>query len=194
MRILITFFLTVLCTLSLTGCAQQPEPAEMAGASPEAEAVVSPPAEETAAPAVPPVEETAPGEKTENLSEEEAETEMNLINLTVNGTTLTARLTDNSSAQALRELLAEGPLTIAMSDYGDMEKVGPLGTDLPTNNEQITTQAGDLILYQGSAFVIYYAPNSWSFTRLGLINDMTAEELKELLGDGDVEVTLSLPE
>lgn len=81
-----------------------------------------------------------------------------------------------------------------MRDYAGMEKVGAIGTDLPTNNEQITTEAGDLILYMGNAFVIYYAPNSWNFTRLGKINDITAEELKDILGEGDVQVMLSLSE
>ena len=181
MRTLIAIFLTVMCTLSLTDCAERPGLPETDGGSSGAAASL-------------PAVETAAGEETENLPEGDDKAEMNLINLTVNGTTLTAELADNSSAQALRELLAEGPLAISMSDYGNMEKVGPLGTDLPTNNEQITTQAGDLILYQGNAFVIYYAPNSWNFTRLGRINDMTAEELKDLLGSGDVEVTLSLPE
>ena len=117
-----------------------------------------------------------------------------MITLTVNGSTLTATLADNSSAEALRELLADGPLTVQMSDYASMEKVGSLGTSLPTNNEQITTEAGDFILYQGSALVIYYAPNSWNFTRLGKINDVTAAELKEILGSGDVEVTLAMVE
>mgnify|MGYP001098684945 CR=1 FL=1 len=114
------------------------------------------------------------------------------LTITVNGTALTATLADNSSAQALRELLAEGPLTIEMSDYGNFEKVGPLGTDLPRNDEQITTEAGDLILYQGNSFVMYYATNSWNFTRLGKINEVTADELREILGDDSVTVTLSL--
>ena len=104
----------------------------------------------------------------------------------------TATLADNSSAAALKDLLEEGPLTIDMRDYASMEKVGSLGTSLPTNNEQITTESGDLILYQGNAFVIYYAPNSWNFTRLGKINDVPQEELKQALGTGSVQVTLSL--
>ena len=116
----------------------------------------------------------------------------NQILLTVNGQTLMATLAENSSAQALKELLTQGPLTISMRDYDSMEKVGDIGTDLPTNDEQITTEAGDLILYMGSAFVIYYAPNSWNFTRLGKINDITAQELKDLLGGGDVQVTLTV--
>ena len=110
----------------------------------------------------------------------------------IGDTILKATLEDNSSAEALKELLRDGPVTIEMKDYAGMEKVGSIGKRLPANNEQITTSAGDLILYQGSQFVIYYAPNSWNFTRLGRIGDITADELKELLGDGDVTVTLSL--
>ncbi|MCD7859876.1 MAG: hypothetical protein LUH51_06875 [Firmicutes bacterium] len=113
--------------------------------------------------------------------------------LTVNGTALTAVMEENSSVSALLELLADGPLTIKMQDYGDMEKVGSLGTDLPRNDRQTSTEAGDLILYQGNSFVIYYDTNSWSFTRLGKIQGITAGALRELLGDGDVTVTLSLP-
>ena len=75
-----------------------------------------------------------------------------------------------------------------------MEKVGSLGQDLPVNDEQITTEAGDLILYQGNSLVIYYAPNTWNFTRLGKINGVSAEELQDILGEGDVTVTLSLAE
>ena len=115
-----------------------------------------------------------------------------MLKLTINGTILTATLADNSSAQALRELLTSGPVTIDMRDYGNMEKVGSLGTSLPTNNEQINTQAGDIILYQGNQITIYYNTNSWSLTRLGKINNITAQELRTLLGNGNVSVTLSL--
>lgn len=121
------------------------------------------------------------------------QTENRMI-LTINGQELMATLADNSSAQALKEMLSEAPLTISMRDYGSMEKVGGIGTDLPTNDEQITTEPGDLILYMGNAFVIYYAPNSWNFTRLGKINDITEKEWKEILGDSDVQVMLSLSE
>lgn len=116
------------------------------------------------------------------------------INIQVNDHTLTATLADNSSADALVSLLEKGPLTVSMTDFSNMEKVGSLGTSLPRNDENITTEAGDLILYQGNMLVIYYAPNTWDFTRLGKINDITAGELKSILGTGDVTVTLSLPE
>lgn len=116
----------------------------------------------------------------------------NNINIHIGEHTLTATLEDNSSAAALKELIAQQDLVIDMSDYANMEKVGAIGKDLPRNDMQTTTEAGDLILYLGNSFVIYYDTNSWDFTRLGKIDDITAEELKEILGTGDVTVTLSL--
>lgn len=115
-----------------------------------------------------------------------------LIKITVGSIVMTAKLSDNSSAEAFRQLLAKGPLTIRMSDYGEMEKVGPIGSELPRNDEQISTDAGDIILYQGNSIVIYYDKNSWSFTRIGKINDITQERLKAILGSSDVDVTFSL--
>ncbi len=118
--------------------------------------------------------------------------EENIMYIKIGDNTLTAELADNSSADALKEMLSEGSITIEMSDYANFEKVGDLGKSLPRNDEQITTEAGDLILYQGNSFVIYYDTNSWNFTRLGKIKDISADELKNILGDGDVTVTLFL--
>ena len=120
------------------------------------------------------------------------EVQSTLINLKIGEYLFTATLVDNSTTEALKNMLAEGPITIKMSDYGNMEKVGSFETSLPRNDEQITTEPGDLILYQGKAFVLYYAPNSWTFTRIGKINDVTQEELMQALGSGEVTVTLSL--
>lgn len=107
------------------------------------------------------------------------------------GRTFTATLADNSSARALMELLEKGDISIEMEDYARMEKVGPLGANLPRNDERISTGPGDLILYQGRNLVIYYAPNSWNFTRLGKIDNATRDDLVSALGTGNVTVTLS---
>ena len=93
---------------------------------------------------------------------------------------------DNESVEALRELC---PLTIEMSMYGGFEQVGSLGESLPRNDEQITTEYGDIVLYSGNQIVVFYGSNSWEYTRLGHLN-MTQEELTELLGNGDVEITI----
>lgn len=114
------------------------------------------------------------------------------MTLTVNGTKMTATMENNTSAWALHRMLEHGDKTIQLRDYGGMEKVGILRKGLPSNNEDISAKPGDLILFMGGSFVIYYEPNHWNFTRLGHINDVTQEELKETLGDGNVTVTLSI--
>lgn len=106
--------------------------------------------------------------------------------------TLPVKLADNGSAAALRELLKQGDITVDAHDYGNFEKVGSLGTELPTNDEQITTEPGDVILYQGNQITVYYDTNSWSFTRLGKVQGVSADELKAILGEGDVRMVLSL--
>ena len=92
--------------------------------------------------------------------------------------------------------LAQGSVDIRMNDYGDMEKVGSLGFSLPRNDRQTTTSPGDLILYQGNSFVIYYDTNSWNFTRLGKVDGVSSRnEMLDLLGGkGEITVTLSLAE
>ena len=129
-----------------------------------------------------------------SYQESEGETIMtqNTFYLNVGGGTFSAAFADNAGAQALKELLAGGDITIRMSDYGGFEKVGSLGQSLPTENRQTTTRSGDIVLYQGNQIVIFYGSNSWSYTPLGQINDLTGWE--EALGRGDITVTFSLQE
>ena len=63
--------------------------------------------------------------------------EDNTMKITAGDTSFTATLADNSSVEVPKELLAEGSLTISMSAYVGMEKVGSIGTSLPRNDEQI---------------------------------------------------------
>lgn len=114
------------------------------------------------------------------------------INLSIGNKTLTATLVDNSATKELVEKLKTAPITINMSDYGGWEKVGGFGFNLPTSNEQITAQPCEFVLYQGNQLVVFYGSNSWSYTRLGKIDNITQAELQEILGDGDVTITLSL--
>ena len=137
-----------------------------------------------------------PAQVRQNISDNQNKRSMetNRIRLTVNGgRTFTATLENNSSAQALKELLAKGDMTVEMNDYGDMEKVGTLGISLPRNDRQTTTEAGDIVLYLGNHLVIYYDTNSWSLTRIGKVDGVgTRKEMLELLGGaGKISVTLS---
>lgn len=118
--------------------------------------------------------------------------EEHIIYITIGEKKLTADMEKNASADAFLALLQNNPLTINMSDYGNFEKVGSIGTTLPQNNQKITTEPGDIILYQGNSVTIYYDKNTWNFTKLGKIRDITQEELKTILGDGEITVTFSL--
>ena len=112
--------------------------------------------------------------------------------LKVGENSMTATLTDNEATRELTKLLEQGDITIRMSEYGGFEKVGALPQSLPTSNTQITTEPGDIMLYQGNQMVIFYGSNSWSYTRLGKIDGTTPSNLRQFLGNGDVTLTLSL--
>lgn len=127
-----------------------------------------------------------------NLEGEQGEASEMKMKIQVGATAFTATLRTNSTVAALKKLLADGPLTLNMSDYAGMEKCADLGVALPQNNERMNTQAGDIILYQGRTFVIYYDTNSWSLTPIGKIDNVDAESLAAVLGDGDVTVILSI--
>ncbi|ATO45846.1 hypothetical protein C5L30_002342 [Companilactobacillus farciminis] len=129
---------------------------------------------------------------TDPITRQTVRTHKKMLNLEIKQKKLTATMVDNSSTRALSKWLANGPKTIKLNDFEGMEKVGDLGENFPRNDTSIMTKAGDLILYQGNKFVLYYAPNSWNFTRLGKINDINAKQLKELIGKDSVTVTLSM--
>lgn len=126
------------------------------------------------------------------ITEGNEEAETMKMNVQVGGRTFTATLEDNRAVDALVEMMENAPVTIEMNDYAGFEKVGSLGQSLPASNSQTTTQPGDIVLYQGNQIVIFYGTNSWSYTRLGRIDDLTGWE--DALGSGDVTVTFSLEE
>lgn len=120
-----------------------------------------------------------------------AKTEEKLY-LTINDAKLSATLENNSSVDALKEKLSEGDITIDAREYGGFEKVGSLGFSLPKNDSQYSTDFGDIMLYQGNQITLFYESNSWSYTKIGHVDNISQEELKNILGKGDVNITLSL--
>ena len=117
-----------------------------------------------------------PEESDSGTAPDEEENREMQMNVQVGGSTFTATLEENEAVDALVDMMEQGSVTIQMSDYSGFEKVGPLGTSLPTSNQQTTTQAGDIVLYQGNQIVMFYGSNSWSYTRLGHIDDLTGWE------------------
>ena len=134
-----------------------------------------------------PTEPTSPTEPSQDK-------EITKMYITINGNKLEVTLAKNSSVAALVELLKQGDIAYTANDYGDFEKVGSIGHTLPRNDTQISTEAGDVILYQGNQLCLYYGNNSWNFTRIGKIEGYSASELRTLLGagQGSVEITISL--
>ena len=114
--------------------------------------------------------------------------------LTINGNKVEVTLEDNASTNALVEILKKGDIVYTADDYGGFEKVGALGHTLPTSDTELTTQAGDVILYLGSNIVLFYGSNSWEYTRLGRMEGYSVSELRDFLcaGEGPVQVTISL--
>lgn len=138
-----------------------------------------------------PVGTELPQEETQ--TEEQPQEEYNMtLQMTIGSTPVSVEWEDNEAVQALKELCQTQPLTIAMSMYGGFEQVGSIGTDLPANDVQTTTAAGDIVLYSGNQMVVFYGSNSWAYTRLGHVTDKTPEELTQLLSNGNVTITLNV--
>ena len=127
-----------------------------------------------------------------NVNKEEIKNDDNYILLNVNDKVLRIKPENNSSSEAFIQKLKEGEIIVNADDYGNFEKVGDLGFSLPTNDERIVTKPGDLILYQGNQITLYYDTNTWNFTKLGEVENVTKEELKDILGNDSVKLVFSL--
>ncbi len=127
----------------------------------------------------------------EKISETGHNTEMKM-NVTVGGRTFTATLEENDAVREFVEMMRESPVSVEMRDYSGFEKVGGLGRSLTANDSQTTTVAGDVVLYCGDQIVMFYGSNSWSYTRLGHIDDLTGWE--DALGSGSVTAIFSIAE
>lgn len=112
------------------------------------------------------------------------------MNVRIGEYTFTATLEGNQAVKELLEMIKEKPLVLELEDYSGFEKVGPLGKRLTRSDKQTSTHEGDIVLYSGNQILIFYGSNSWSYTRLGKIDDVT--NWKKALGKGSVKVTLSL--
>lgn len=118
--------------------------------------------------------------------------EVMTVTITCNGNTLEMQLADTVSATAFYNTLKEGDITISMREYGGFEMVGGLGFSLQRDDKQTTTSTGDVVLYSGNQIVIFYGSNSWSYTRLGKITNVTAQQLLDFFGSSNAEVTFSV--
>ena len=110
----------------------------------------------------------------------------------INDTEIPVSWEDNEAVAALTALAEKAPVAVAMSPYGGFEQVGALGKSLPRNDISTTTEAGDIVLYNGNQIVVFYGSNTWRYTRLGKIQGLDRDMLTDLLGNGAVTLTLSV--
>ncbi|MDO9377015.1 MAG: cyclophilin-like fold protein [Ferruginibacter sp.] len=102
----------------------------------------------------------------------------------------TVTLYDNASSKAFKNLL---PITVNMMELNSNEKYVDLPGELPTAAANPgTIEAGDLMLYGSSTFVLFYKTfsTSYAYTKLGRIDDIAG--LAAALGSGNVLVTYEL--
>ena len=184
-RLVVSVLAVLLFALSGCGSTESAVPTTVP-AVPAENTVIEP--TETPASAIPadPLE-SQEGSETE-MQDAEVEKTMTLL---INGQEISVDWEENDSVEALRKLCAEHPLVIEMSLYGGFEQVGSIGQSLPRNDSQTTTQPGDIVLYSGNQIVIFFGSNSWAYTRLGRVSDQEASGMTDLLGNGNVTLTVS---
>lgn len=128
---------------------------------------------------------TASSTETE-VQEEEAVT----MKLYINDTEVPVVWENNAAVEALAADAGKGDIVVNMSMYGGNEQFGPLGKSYPSNNRQVTTSNGDIVLFNNDQIVVFYGSNTWSYTKLGRMA-LPEDEVTELLSNGDITLRLT---
>lgn len=131
--------------------------------------------------------------RTENTTQTESSQkgDYKMMKMKIDDTYVNVKWEDNESVRELCDMLGSGPISIEMSMYGGFEQVGDLPASISSEDRRISTESGDIMLYQSRSIVVFYGNNSYSYTRLGHVTDKNASELKKLLGNKDVTITLT---
>ena len=112
------------------------------------------------------------------------------IQITIDDQTFGATLLDSPAA---RDLVAQLPVTVQMTDHGGVEKTGPLPGPLSLEGqpEGADPDVGDLGYYApGNDLVLYYGDQSYfpGIVVLGQMNGDAAQRIADL--DGSVTATV----
>ena len=178
-------WLALVLTLALLGCSNS---GETASSSPELNLRSS----DSELTMTEKAAETQQIEEAQVTQEEEQDGETEEMKLSIDGNDVSVTWENNQAVSDLMALASEGPLNVELSSYGGFEQVGPLGRSLSTSDVRIRIEPGDIVLYAGNQISLFYAPNTWAYTKLGHINNKTADELTELLGNNDVSITITV--
>ncbi|QTQ16874.1 cyclophilin-like fold protein [Treponema parvum] len=110
----------------------------------------------------------------------------------IDGTVLDVEWENNNTVKELKEELKQGEVTIRLSKYSDFEQVGELGKTYSSSDKRIAAEAGDIMLYSGNKIVVFYGANTWEYTRIGKIKNLSKEEIKRLLSNSDVVLKIKM--
>ncbi|WP_240328872.1 cyclophilin-like fold protein [Granulicatella sp. zg-84] len=127
--------------------------------------------------------------KSDSQSVNSKESQKYDMKLYINDTLVPVIWEDNASTRSLMEDVSEGDMVISMSRYGGNEQVGSLRKQYRSNDKQMTTHNGDIVLYNSNNLVVFYGSNSWAYTKLGKI-DLPEQEVTDLLSNEDVIITI----
>ena len=119
-----------------------------------------------------------------------ASTTVDDITVAIGDQSFTAKMEQNSTAEAFRALL---PLTLEMQELNGNEKYHYLSQSLPTNRTKVgTIHAGDIMLYGDNCVVVFYETftTTYQYTPIGHITN--PEGLKEALGSGKVTINFTI--
>ena len=114
-----------------------------------------------------------------------------ILLLTIDATAVDVQWENNAAVTELYAL-AQNAITVNTSAYGGFEQVGSLPQSFSRNDVQTTTQPGDIALYSGNQLVIFFGSNSWSYTKLGHIKGLSADELTVLLDKDQTVIELQI--
>lgn len=109
-----------------------------------------------------------------------------IMKLEIDENALDVSWNNNASVTALNEIK---PLTINMHLYGGFEQVGSIGQSIVSDDKEITTKPGDIVLYSNNQIVVFFGTNTWSYTKLGHIN-LSESELSTLLNKSNVTLKI----
>lgn len=128
---------------------------------------------------------------TEETNTPEIDTTEPMLLLTIDGTAVDVQW-ENNAAVAELYALAQNAITVNATAYGGFEQVCSLPQSFSRSDAQMAAQPGDVVLYSGNQLVVFFGTNSWSYTKLGHINGLSADELAALLDKDQTVIGLQI--
>lgn len=119
----------------------------------------------------------------------QVEKEEVVMKLYINDQEVPVQWENEQAVQELNQQVQINDIAVELSKYSNNEQVGSLGRGYTTNDSYMTTSNGDIVLYCGNQIVVFYAPNTWSYTKLGRMK-LDSEQVVDLLSNEDVMLTL----